>query len=71
MCDHVSVQDLLFIMNDAKDDILLADAVFMPQLSRLLPSVASCKAVVLLTDRWRSLLLLNVKPGSRSCRSLL
>ena len=48
---RLSAEDIAFIMTDAKDSILFADASFATLLTEIAPAVSSCvRAVVLLTD---------------------
>ncbi|KAG2436741.1 hypothetical protein HXX76_006265 [Chlamydomonas incerta] len=48
---RLAVKDLVYIANDARDEVVLADATMVPLLERVLPGVPSVKHVVLLTDR--------------------
>ena len=62
---RLSDKDLCFIMNDAKDVLLLSDFTFAAQLRRILPQVPSCKGVVFLTDRFAP--TVSVQHMSHAC----
>ncbi|KAG2441432.1 hypothetical protein HYH02_010020 [Chlamydomonas schloesseri] len=55
---RLSVKDLVYIANDAQDELVLADATMVPLLEKVLPGCPGVKHVVLLTDR------LNMPPTS-------
>lgn len=46
-----SDQDLTWIINDARDEILLSDITFVPQLERILDQCPTLKFVILMTDK--------------------
>lgn len=48
---RLSVKDLAYIVNDAKDCVIMADITFVQLLEAFLPACPSVKAVVLMTDR--------------------